>query len=60
MRSVSGIRTSEDLGLAVAKRAIPRLLAMVDSPIGDQDAALQALGLEILSRIAALQRSGTR
>lgn len=56
----SGLRTSEDLALASGKRAVPLLLAMADSPIGDADGALEGLVLDILHRVASLRRSGAR
>lgn len=55
-----GIRTSEDLELAAGKRALPLLLAMADSPAGNTDAVIQGLVLDVLCRVASLERSGTR
>lgn len=55
-----GLRTSEDLELAAGKRAVPLLLAMADSPVGNGDAVIQDLIVDILGRVASLERSGAR
>ncbi|CAM9189876.1 unnamed protein product, partial [Ectocarpus fasciculatus] len=55
-----GLRTSEDLELAAGKRAVPLLLAMADSPVGNGDAVIQELIVDILGRVASLERSGAR
>ncbi|CAM9715239.1 unnamed protein product, partial [Ectocarpus sp. 4 AP-2014] len=55
-----GLRTSEDLELAAGKRAVPLLLAMADSPVGNGDAAIQELIVDILGRVSSLERSGAR
>lgn len=59
-RHPEGIRTSEDLELAAGKRAVPLLLAMADSPVGNGDAVIQGLVLDVLCKVASLERSGAR
>lgn len=56
----AGIRTSEDLELAAWKRAVPLLLAMADSPVGNGDAVIQGLVVDVLCKVASLERSGAR
>lgn len=54
------MRTSEDVELAAGKRAVPLLLAMADSPVGDGDVALQGLVLDVLGKVASLECAGAR
>lgn len=60
MQRPEGIRTSQDLELAAGKRAVPLLLAMADSPVGNGDAVIQGLILDVLCTVASLERSGAR
>ncbi|CAM9781190.1 unnamed protein product [Discosporangium mesarthrocarpum] len=55
-----GLRTSEDMGLIAKERTIPLLLAMTDCPLGESDLAVQGLVLDIMIRLASLERSGVR
>ncbi|CAN0256779.1 unnamed protein product, partial [Laminaria digitata] len=55
-----GIRTSQDLELAAGKRAVPLLLAMADSAVGDGDVVILGLVLDVLCRVSRLERSGAR
>lgn len=55
-----GMRTSRDLELAASKRAVPLLLAMADSPVGDGDTVFIGLVLDVLCRVARLRVSGAR